>query len=156
MPLCTLRLDGRFGPVIELAVLQDHLTRRLMLVNRLEPPNSISARFLIDTGAAMTKIEGSILRGLGLSPVSTIAEVTASSGATPIDREVYCVELIMPGARDPFLAWDLQVTSAEDLSGFGVQGLLGRDILERCHLFYNGPEGHLSLAIATPPYPDDD
>lgn len=152
MPLCTLKLE-RIGPVIELAVSPDHPTRQWLLANRFEPPNSIVARFLLDTGAAMTKVEGTILRDLGLSPISTVAEVTASSGTRPIEREVFCVELFIPGARRPTLAYDLQVTSAEDLSGLGVHGLLGRDIFERCHLFYNGPDGQVSLAFEEPLYP---
>ena len=48
------------------------------------------------------------------------------------------------------LATDLDVVAAEELSGSGVEALLGRDILGRGLLIYDGLERRLTLAIEPP------
>ena len=48
------------------------------------------------------------------------------------------------------LASNLRVVAVENLSRLGVQVLLGRDVLDRCLLFYNGPEHQLTLALTSP------
>jgi hypothetical protein len=45
------------------------------------------------------------------------------------------------------------VVAATDLSHFGVQGLLGRDVLGRCLLVYDGCEGLLTIAYDVPKLP---
>jgi hypothetical protein len=45
------------------------------------------------------------------------------------------------------LATDLDVVAAEELSGTGVEALLGRDILGRGLLIYDGLERRFTLAI---------
>ena len=48
------------------------------------------------------------------------------------------------------LATDLDVVAAEELSGSGVEALLGRDILGRGLLIYDDLERRFTLAIEPP------
>lgn len=151
MPICNTRLQGGRS-IIDLFVVPDHLEFASMrAVGEIPEPRPV--RLLVDTGASMTKIAEWVLHALGLLPVSTVVEHAAFSPGRPVEREVDSVQLFMAGAANGVLAWDLQVTSSAGLEALGVDGLLGRDILDQCLLIYNGPESHFSLAFDPPPKP---
>ena len=100
------------------------------------PP--VPVRALVDIGASKTNIVRWVFDRLGLSPVGQILIHTASTGPTPSLADVYAVEISLGGEKTGLLATDLEVAAAEDLSGSGVERLLGRDILcpsGRPHLF---------------------
>ncbi|MGA7498786.1 MAG: retroviral-like aspartic protease family protein [Isosphaeraceae bacterium] len=105
---------------------------------------------MVDTGASKTNIVRWVFDRLGLSPVSQVPVHTASTGLTPLLADVYAVEISLGGAMTGLLATDLDVVAAEELSGSGVEALLGRDILGRGLLIYDGLERRLTLAIEPP------
>lgn len=78
---------------------------------------------------------------------------TASTGLSPLLADIYAVEITLDGATTGLLATDLGVVAANDLSGTGVDVLLGRDILGRGLLFYDGLERRFTLAIETAEIP---
>jgi hypothetical protein len=58
----------------------------------------------------------------------------------------YDVSIVIPcGNMIPLVAGNLAVTESE-LAVQGIQALIGRDVLSRCLLVYNGLSGILSLA----------
>lgn len=67
--------------------------------------------------------------------------------------DVYAVEISLGGEKTGLLATNLDVVAAEDLSGSGVEALLGRDILAHGLLVYDGLEGRFTLAIEPPDDP---
>jgi hypothetical protein len=60
------------------------------------------------------------------------------------------VDISLAGAITGLLATDLEVVAAEDLSGSGVEALLGRDILGRGLLVYDGLARRFTLATERP------
>jgi hypothetical protein len=60
------------------------------------------------------------------------------------------VDISLAGAITGLLATDLEVVAAEDLSGSGVEALLGRDILGRGLLVYDGLARRFTLATEPP------
>ena len=108
---------------------------------------AIPVRALVDTGASKTNIVKWVLDRLEISPVGQVLIHTASTGSTPSLADVYAVDISLGGEKTGLLATNLDVVSAEDLSGSGVEALLGRDILGRGLLVYDGLEGRFSLAI---------
>jgi hypothetical protein len=60
------------------------------------------------------------------------------------------VDISLAGAITGLLATDLEVVAAEDLSGPGVEALLGRDILGRGLLVYDGLARRFTLATERP------
>jgi hypothetical protein len=105
---------------------------------------------LVDTGASKTNIVRWVLDRLELSPVSQVSVHTASTGLTPLLANAYAVEIWLGGAITGLLATDLEVIAAEELSGSGVQALLGRDILGRGLLVYDGLGRRFTLATEPP------
>jgi predicted aspartyl protease len=106
-------------------------------------------RALVDTGAGRTVIGRAVLEQLGLMPVSEVTFHSATTGRDPVNAAVYAVELSLAGETLGTVAAELEVLGAEDLSGLGVEALLGRDVLGRGLLIYNGPRRQFTLVVET-------
>jgi hypothetical protein len=64
---------------------------------------------------------------------------------------VYAVQLFVAGVPQGLIDADLRVAEAENLrAALGVEVLLGQDVLRRCLLIQNGPEGRFTLALPAP------
>ncbi len=153
MPILTLRFDqGR--PVVDLFVATSTTETARLRKEGLEVPAPQTITALVDTGASMTKVARSVLvDDLKMQPVGLVYEHTASTGKVPIGLGLYAVYLGVDGVANGVLAYDLPVTEAWDLSGLGVQALLGRDVLDRSLLVYQGPERGATLAFEPPTPP---
>lgn len=115
--------------------------------NNLPVASPEEVRVLVDTGASTTFVQKSVLDKLGVSKVGEQHAHTVSTGETPESFDAYTVQLFFPGLPDGVLASGLRVLAAQDLSGLDVDVLLGCDVLTRCLLFYNGPEGDFTIAF---------
>jgi len=147
MPILSLQFDHAGRPTLELYV---GVSAAEAEFRPHCPP--VPVRALVDTGASKTNIVRWVCDRLGLSPVSQVPVHTASTGLTPLLADVYAVEISLGGAMTE-LATDLDVVAAEELSGSGVDALLGRDILERGLLIYDGLERRFTLVIESPGNP---
>jgi predicted aspartyl protease len=101
---------------------------------------------LIDTGATRTCVDNNLLNQLGMQATGT---VTTGTAAGPTSQLLYPAKLSVPGAR---LEIDFGSVIGVNLSGQSIAGqdvvvLLGRDVLSRCILVYNGPGGLFTLAL---------
>jgi hypothetical protein len=140
--------DARGRPVIEV-----YMTASVPRVAAAEAlgessPPPIAIRALVDTGASRTMVQHSALVRLELDPVGVEYVYTASTGATPKEALAFAVQLFLAGVPGGQFAPDLRVLEADDLSGLGVDMLLGREVLGLAVLFLNGPEGRFTLALA--------
>jgi hypothetical protein len=153
MPILTLRFDqGR--PVVDLYVATSAAETARLRQEGFEVPAPQTITALVDTGASKTKVATAVLVGaLRMQPVGKVDEHTASTGKVPVERNVYAVYLGVIGFANGVLAYDLPVSEAQDLSGLGVQALLGRDVLDHCLLVYQGPERGATLAFEPPTPP---
>ncbi|MBC6401675.1 MAG: retroviral-like aspartic protease family protein [Ekhidna sp.] len=102
---------------------------------------SKKAMALIDTGASGTCISPSIVDELNLIPFD-IQKVHTASGLT--EQLLYDTGVILPISQPNIISVQ---TLCADLSGQPFQVLIGRDILSRCTLFYNGPDESFSLSF---------
>lgn len=111
-------------------------------------PNTILASMLIDTGASLSCVCSSIVRSLGLTPTGTIDVYTPSTGQNAVSVGTYDIGMIISGLtpQDVHTIPSLSVTE-NDFTGQGIHGLLGRDVLSRAHMFYNGRENVYFLAF---------
>jgi hypothetical protein len=65
--------------------------------------------------------------------------LTPSTGQTPIDADTYDVAIAIPnGPNNGLIIHNMPVTSSELFAAQGFHVLVGRDILSRCILTYNG------------------
>jgi hypothetical protein len=125
------------GAVIEVLIAVSAPRAVLLAANQQQTPQPISARLLIDTGASNTNVQDGLLAPLGLTPTGSIPTFTPTTGNVPVNCDQYDVTIIFPNAI-PF-GWQFQtvpVIECKPLTG-SIQGLLGRDILNRCVLTYN-------------------
>jgi predicted aspartyl protease len=150
MPILSLHFDHAGTPTLELYV---GVSAAEAEFRPPCPPVPVPVRALVDTGASKTNIGRWVFDRLGLSPVGQVPVHTASTGLTPLLADVYAVEISLGGAMTGLLATDLDVVAAEELSGSGVEALLGRDILGRGLLIYDGLERRFTLAIEPPDDP---
>jgi len=106
-------------------------------------------RALIDTGASFTSIDPVVLAALSLTPTGTIEIVTPSTGQGTHTAETYDVDFSIGAGPDdtPLSISNLRIASCDLFLKQGIHALIGRDILKRCILIYNGSEGVFSLAF---------
>jgi hypothetical protein len=101
---------------------------------------------LIDTGASDTYIERSVAEDLDLDPIGEVVVHGVTSGDAPGRGIVYRVRLLHAGAPAVDLSPATRVIAVDDLGRFGCQLLLGRDLLARGVLVYDGPAGRFAFA----------
>ncbi len=101
---------------------------------------------LIDTGAAQTLIDLSVVKELGLVPLGDDDLTTVSTGRQPVVALTYRVRLQLIGPPHVSIFPSLTVIAA-DLSSFGLKVLLGRDVLARCLFYDNGPSDPFTFAF---------
>lgn len=123
-----------------------HLQQALAAANRAVPP-PVNAVFLVDTGASCTVVDAQIIAPLGLNPTGVMMAHTPSTAGNAVPMQQYDLMIYIPGSMIN-VGWSidsLQV-SASSFSGQSIDGLIGRDIIDRGLLVYNGQAGHFTLA----------
>lgn len=130
------------GPVLQasISVLESMAKEILQQGKGVPAPKTGWAQ--IDTGASITCVDDGAAQELGLPPIDVVSLCSASHGGT--QANVYPVQILIPE-----LGMSLQAPRAVG-AALAVQGLLvliGRDVLQRCTLFYNGPMGQITLSI---------
>lgn len=114
-----------------------------------QPPSPQQMTALIDTGASCTSVDSSVIAALNLQPTGTVMVVTPSTGNKPHQTSQYDAALLIPGPTSqsaPLFFPTIAVIAADLLQPQGFHALIGRDILNRCLLTYNGSLGLFTLA----------
>jgi hypothetical protein len=113
----------------------------------LPVPSPTSGIFLVDTGASTTVVDKSLIAPLGLAPTGAAMCHTPSTGQSAIRFDQYDVMLMVPG-NAPGQVWLVEALPVMecDLSAQGILGLIGRDMLNKSLLVYNGPANEFTLA----------
>src|SRR5262249_31560885 len=136
----TSRLDPQGALVQVLAGWSAARARQLQLALRPVPP-AISAKALLDTGAEITCVESSLIQSLSLPfGGSVLAHVPAVGGLTAGALYPASVTIVHPSgnAAANLVIGNLSVLEVQ-LAALGYEALIGRDILARCRLLYDGP-----------------
>lgn len=114
-------------------------------------PPVVPIRCLVDTGASITCIDPIILIGsLGLDVKTQMPCLTPTTGAAPEMKDVYDVSLQIyaTSVGEPFLEESTLAVMASDLfAAQGIHALIGRDILAKCFLMYNGAAKHFTMGF---------
>lgn len=124
--------------------------RAVAMMNAGQPvPNPvIGMRGLIDTGASGTLVDTGLLQRLGLMPTGSIHAHTPSTGVKPVRLNQYDVSFGIAMDRNivHVCQWTMPVIES-DLSSQGLDALIGRDILARALMIYDGMQGRVTLAF---------
>ncbi|GEM_PF-4987657 len=104
---------------------------------------------LIDTGASVTGVDVEVLNRLQYPPIG-VANLSTPSG--PTQTQVYMIRLIIPSRADPNFPSALPRITLDNVRVIAVKlkdqpykVLLGRDVLSKMVLIYNGPQALVTL-----------
>ena len=133
-------LEGA-GPRLEVLIspLDEHV--RVLMERGESIPAPIPGLALVDTGASTTCIDQDAATQAGLAVVDSgpMHSATHANEIVPI----FAGRLMING----FIAVEANRAYGATLAAQGLVALIGRDILARCQLNYNGVDGSFSLAI---------
>ena len=104
-------------------------------------PKPVHLMALIDTGATRTVIQDGICKSLNLIPHNKVKSLTAG---LPCDANEYDIAMYFPTHKitfDPIFVLEMP------LSGQNITCLIGRDLLSRGILFYNGFDNSYTIGF---------
>lgn len=110
-------------------------------------PTPITGTFLIDTGASCTCVDDTFIAQLGLQPTGVVPIQTPSTGAGLHHCDQFDISMFIPAATNTagHLISALPAI-ATHLKNQGIDGLIGRDVLDNCTFIYNGTAKFFTLA----------
>lgn len=140
---------GQAGPLIQAHIGLSGPRRQVLLAAGQPVARFVVGTFLVDTGASTTCVDPALVAPLGLTPTGTVMMQTPSTAGTPHSCYQYDVTVFIPGSRqsDPGFVIDALPVSETHLRSQGIDGLIGRDVIDRCVLIHNGPMGWLTISF---------
>ncbi len=95
---------------------------------------------MIDTGASTTCVDIGVVNTLGLDPSGSLSVHTPSTMGVAVQKLTYDASVVFGDGRPHPRSYTLELIET-DLASQGFELLVGRDILGRCVLHYDGPNG---------------
>jgi predicted aspartyl protease len=130
------------GPIVQVAVTVQQAFATALAQEGKPVPQPVMGYAVIDTGASNTCIDDETARSMNLPVIDVGVIHSASHAQTP--SNIYPVQIEIVGFRINFQS---ARTMGAALKEQGLLMLLGRDLLERCTLFYNGLTGQITLSL---------
>lgn len=137
---------AQIGPLLQVEVsVPTALERHLTAQNQPVPP-PVTGWALLDTGATRSCVDQSTIARLGVNPIGTTTTGTAGGR---VQQYLYPAKFRFPGEG---LEIEFSSVVGVDLAGQSIASrdlivLVGRDVLSRCVLIYNGPGGFFTLTF---------
>jgi hypothetical protein len=146
MPCVNLQILP-LGPVIDVHVQISTPRKTAMEAAGIAVPSPVTCRLLIDTGASCTCLDTDVIKSLNLTPSGFTSVHTPSTTANTMHKcNQYDVCLIIPHNAMSRYFHAIPVLESQ-FSHQGIDGLLGRDVLNGCVFIYNGELGIYTLSI---------
>ena len=136
---------GSDGPTIDLAVAVGSTWQRRLVTQGISSPSPSTVRALIDTGSDLSVVHPQVLRQLGVQATGSIRIRRPGAGGGFHLAAVFDIQLSIGGVRSR-APWISTTVVGVAPSTPAILALIGRDVLEHCTLFYNGPRGELTLS----------
>lgn len=137
MPTLNISI-GQNGPVVAVVVSADTPSADSSAAQ------VVMGRFLVDTGANISCIDATLVTRMGLLPLRTMNVLTPMASAQL--RNLYRIGLYIPSAGQK-VGWRMQAVEVleADVVDQGIDGLIGRDILDQWTCIYNGSTSMLTI-----------
>jgi len=128
------------GPILQVSLTIEQSAGKGLVAQGKTVPTPRSGLALIDTGASNTCVDEQTAKDLGL-PVIDVANMQSASHEKH-SCNVYPVQIITP-----IVTLNAPRAMGAALASQGLLVLVGRDVLQNCNLFYNGPAGQFTLSL---------
>jgi hypothetical protein len=138
-------LIGSDGAVIDVAVAVGRPWQEQLSRLGAHGPQPMTVRALIDTGSDLSVIHPQVLNQLSVNRAGSVQIRRPGSGSGYRLAALFEVQLSI-GGIGPDVPWMATRVAGVAPSTPSVLALIGRDILGRCTLFYNGPRSELTLS----------
>jgi hypothetical protein len=140
------RSIGREGALVEVVVEVFTARRRTLEHTGLTIPEPAVIKAQLDTGAHRTGVDRAVLAALELRGEIDIEPIlTSSTDDEPHPAPVYVVNLAILGVSGNRVFDTHRVLAHVFGPNEETRALIGRDILDQCHLTYDGPGKTFSL-----------
>lgn len=139
----TQPIDGlrQFGPTLHVVASVPPVMAQALTKAGTPLPTPETGKGLLDTGAGITGIDEDAAKRLGLPAINTI---DLASATHVVKAPVYVISLDVPTATG--LQLETVAVVGMSLASQGLLMLIGRDLLQHCHMSYNGPFGMITLS----------
>ena len=147
MPHFTLQV-GDSGPILNALITVSEARSSALQAQKAEIPNGIKVQGLVDTGASGTCVDPSVIEQLGIPPTGEATMLTPSTKDGPVPATQYDVglQIYAEVTQPPLVIRNLPVMESH-LRQQGIHALIGRDVLSKCILIYNGAIGIYTLSF---------
>lgn len=144
MPIISGRVTEQHGAAVFVKVMQSpQLVAAIKKLGlRYTTPTSVLA--ILDTGASCSALDGIVVAAMALQYHGPAEIHTPSTGSGVEHRDTFDASLVLGETESTPLTTTVPVISCEFASR-GFYALIGRDILRRCVLTYDGPGNTFQL-----------
>jgi predicted aspartyl protease len=137
---------GAAGALIDVEVGVVGARRAALLKAGLPVPPVQRVSLLIDTGASSTVIDEGVMRSMGLNPTGATRFHSSSGAGVAHPGNLYDMALVLGGVGTVnALRFDALPVLGTAFINHGFDGLLGRSVLNRLKMAWNGPAGELVI-----------
>jgi predicted aspartyl protease len=128
------------GPILQVTVTIEENAGKALLGQGKPVPTPKTGLALIDTGASNTCIDEQAAKELGLPVIDVGFMLSATHEKVPCN--IYPVLI-----NTQIMNFNSPRTMGAALAAQGLMVLIGRDVLQRGTLFYNGPTGQFTFSL---------
>lgn len=148
MPNFTLHVDAN-GPVLNVLITVSEARAAALQAKGAAIPQGVHAKGLVDTGASNSCIDSSVIRALGVPQTGETTVLTPSTKDGPVPASLYDVglQIYSDTTQPPLHVRNLPVMESHLFEYQGIHALIGRDVLAKCILHFNGTVGIYTLAF---------
>jgi hypothetical protein len=147
MSLVSGKIDPRDGAAIDVLVGVSKNRKARLLAVSLPVPSRVALRLQLDTGSSLTAFPSHVFQSLGITRFRTVPVSTPSTlPGKPHIADQYDVSLALVSGLNRYVIESIHAIAAEDFHpSVGVQGIIGRDVLQRCVFQYFGPHNRFEF-----------
>lgn len=145
MPSINLPIQ-RGGPLIQVIIAVSSPFQEALKLAGQSIPKPIAGTFLIDAGASSTCVDAGLITSLDLPVIGSVNIQTPSTQGGSHTCKQYDAMLFLPDSNGSGFLIDAIPLLATHLKSQGIDGLIGRDVLDQCTLIYNGSVKLFTLA----------
>ena len=141
------RASGRIEPIGALVTIGVSATpRRVVELRKIgrKPASTTEFLGLIDTGASHTAIDPHVARQLALESTGFVSIHTPSTDSSQVERDSYDAMISLGVGKRGMVSVACEVVECQ-LAHHGFLVLVGRDVLSRCILTFDGPADRFLL-----------